>query len=142
MDNPERDLEERERLGWNLFYFPLLLFFIFLMLFITSHYLSYPLSLSLPFLFRPSPSLPLSHLLSSFFLPFLTTILPPTRQHFATLTGLCGCFLRLDLLSAKDEDKKKIFLFSILTPKLKTGHGGLRHRSTDTGARSYSFLPF
>ena len=86
MDNPERDLEERERLGWNLFYFPLLLFFIFLMLFITSTLLvlpSFSFSLSLPFLFRPSPNLSLS---SPFFL--LSSL--PNHYPSSYLTALCN----------------------------------------------------
>lgn len=141
MDNPERDLEERET-GLELVLFSIIIVFYFSYAVHNITLLVLPSFSLSPFPF-PSFSLPLSPpLLSSFFLPFLTTTFPPTRQHFATLTGLCGCFLQLDLPSAKDEDKKKKFLFSILTPKLKTGHGGLRPRSTDTGARSYSFLPF
>ena len=110
MDNPERDLEEREA-GLELVLFSIIIVFYFSYAVHNITLLVLPSFSLSPFPF-PSFSLPLSPLLSSFFLPFLTTTFPPTRQHFATLIGLCGCFLQLDLPSAKDEDKKKnFFLF-------------------------------
>lgn len=64
-----------------IFYYFIIHFFVF-MLFITSHYLSYPLSRSLPFLFRPSPNLSLS--LS---LPPLSSL---PNYYPSYLTALCN----------------------------------------------------
>ena len=71
MDNPERDLEEREA-GLELVLFSIIIVFYFSY---AVHNITLPVLPSLPFLFRPSSNLSLLVLLSHHpFLPFLITI--------------------------------------------------------------------